>query len=39
MASKIYNIELPQWFNESRTVEQMIVRIALAVLGYQCLIT
>ena len=31
MSSKIYNIELPKWFNDSRTVEQMLVRIVLAV--------
>ena len=34
MAAKIYHIEFPKWFNDTRTVEQMIVRILLAVLTY-----
>jgi hypothetical protein len=37
--SKIYNIELPQWLNSERTVEQLIVRIAIGILSYQCLTT
>ena len=36
MASKILNIELPKWFNDSRTVEQMIVRVVLVILSYNC---
>jgi len=39
MASKIYNIELPNWFNDSRTVEQMLVRVVLAIVSYQCVLT
>jgi len=38
MSSKILNIELPKWFNDSRTVEQMVVRIVLAVLAYTCVL-
>ncbi len=38
MAAKIYNIELPKWFNDSRTVEQMLVRIVLAVVSYNCVL-
>lgn len=37
MSDKIYNITLPKWLNSERTVEQMIVRIAIGILGYQCL--
>ena len=37
--TKVYNIELPKWFNDSRTVEQMIIRVLVGVLSYQCLIT
>ena len=38
VTSKIYNIELPKWFNDSRTVEQMLVRIVLAVVSYNCVL-
>ena len=38
MAAKIYNIELPKWFNDSRTVEQMLVRVVLAVVSYNCVL-
>jgi hypothetical protein len=37
MSTKIYNIELPKWLNSERTVEQLIVRIAIAILGFNCL--
>ena len=36
MTSKIYHIEFPKWFNDTRTVEQMLVRIVLAILAYNC---
>jgi len=36
MTSKIYHIEFPKWFNDTRTVEQMLVRVVLAVLAYNC---
>lgn len=38
MSDKIYNIELPKWLNSERTVEQLVVRIAIAVLSYQCVV-
>ena len=37
MSTKIYNIELPKWLNSERTVEQLIVRIDIAILGFNCL--
>jgi hypothetical protein len=37
MSTKIYNIELPKWLNSERTVEQLIVRIAIAILSFNCL--
>ena len=37
MSTKIYNIELPKWLNSERTVEQLIVRIAIGILGFNCL--
>ena len=37
MSTKIYNIELPKWLNSERTVEQLIVRSAIAILGFNCL--
>jgi len=37
MSTKIYNIELPKWLNSERTVEQLIVRVAIAILGFNCL--
>jgi len=37
MSDKIYNITLPKWLNSERTVEQMIVRIVVVILSYQCL--
>jgi len=37
MSDKIYNITLPKWLNSERTVEQMIVRIAIGILGFNCL--
>ena len=38
MSNKIYNVQLPKWLNSERTVEQLIVRIAIAILGYQCVV-
>ena len=32
MSTKIYNVEFPDWFNDSRTVEQLLVRVVLAYL-------
>jgi hypothetical protein len=32
MSTTIYNVELPDWFNDSRTVEQLLVRVVLAYL-------
>jgi hypothetical protein len=38
MTDKIYNITLPKWLNSERTVEQLIIRIAVGILSYQCLV-
>tara|TARA_R110002051_G_scaffold303109_1_gene371756 strand:+ start:265 stop:384 length:120 start_codon:yes stop_codon:yes gene_type:complete len=38
MSDKIINLQLPKWLNSERTVEQMVVRIAIAILGYQCVL-
>jgi hypothetical protein len=32
MSTKIYNVEFPDWLNDSRTVEQLLVRLVLAYL-------
>ncbi len=32
MTTKIYNIEFPDWLNDSRTVEQLLVRLVLVYL-------
>jgi hypothetical protein len=32
MSTKIYNVEFPDWFNDSRTVEQLLIRLVLAYL-------
>ena len=32
MSTTIYNVELPKWFNDSRTVEQLLIRVVLAYL-------
>ena len=32
MSTTIYNVELPKWFNDSRSVEQLLVRLVLAYL-------
>ena len=37
MSDKIYNITLPKWLNSERTVEQLIIRIVVVILSYQCL--
>ena len=37
MSDKIYNITLPKWLNSERTVEQLLIRVAVAILSYQCL--
>ena len=31
MSTKIYNVEFPAWLNDSRTVEQLLVRVVLAI--------
>jgi hypothetical protein len=33
MATKQYFIEMPEWFNDTRTVEQLLVRLLLAYLA------
>jgi len=33
MSTTIYNVELPKWFNDSRTVEQLLIRVVLAYLA------
>jgi len=32
MTTKIYNVEFPAWLNDSRTVEQLLVRLVLVYL-------
>ncbi len=32
MSTTIYNVELPDWFNDKRSVEQLLVRLVLAYL-------
>ena len=32
MSTKIYNVEFPAWLNNSRTVEQLLVRLVLTYL-------
>ena len=32
MSTKVYNVEFPAWLNDSRTVEQLLVRVVLAYL-------
>jgi len=32
MTTKIYNVEFPDWFNDKRSVEQLIIRVVLAYL-------
>jgi|TARA_R100001086_G_scaffold195741_1_gene112519 hypothetical protein len=32
MGTTIYNVEFPKWLNDSRTVEQLLVRLLLAYL-------
>ena len=32
MATQQYFIEMPEWFNDTRTVEQLLVRLLLAYL-------
>jgi hypothetical protein len=32
MATKQYFIEMPEWFNDTRTVEQLLVRLLLTYL-------
>jgi len=33
MSAKIYHVEFPKWLNDSRTVEQLLVRLLLAYLA------
>jgi len=33
MATKIYNVEFPDWFNDKRSVEQLLIRLVLAYLA------
>jgi hypothetical protein len=32
MSAKIYHVEFPKWLNDSRTVEQLLVRLVLTYL-------
>jgi len=32
MSTKIYHVEFPKWLNNSRTVEQLAIRILVAYL-------
>jgi len=32
MSTKIYNVHLPDWFNDTRTIEQLAIRILVAYL-------
>jgi len=32
MSTKIYNVHFPKWLNDSRTVEQLLVRVVIAYL-------
>ena len=32
MTQKIYHVEFPKWLNDSRTVEQLLVRLVLTYL-------
>jgi hypothetical protein len=32
MSTKIYNVEFPDWLNDKRTVEQLLVRLVLVYL-------
>jgi len=33
MTTKIYNVEFPDWFNDSRTIEQILIRLVLTYLA------
>jgi hypothetical protein len=33
MTTKIYHVEFPKWLNDTRTVEQLLVRVLLAYLA------
>jgi|TARA_Y100000310_G_C20594544_1_gene769809 hypothetical protein len=33
MSTKIYNVEFPDWFNDSRTIEQILIRLVLTYLA------
>jgi hypothetical protein len=33
MSSKIYNVTFPDWFNDSRTIEQILIRLVLTYLA------
>ena len=33
MTQKIYHVEFPKWLNDSRTVEQLLIRVVLAYLA------
>ena len=32
MSTKVYHVEFPKWLNDSRTVEQLLVRLVLTYL-------
>ncbi len=32
MSTKIYHVEFPKWLNDTRTVEQLLVRLLLVYL-------
>jgi len=33
MNTNIYHVEFPKWLNDSRTVEQLLIRVVLAYLA------
>jgi hypothetical protein len=33
MSTTIYNVEFPKWFNDKRSVEQLVIRVVLAYLA------
>jgi len=32
MTTKIYNVEFPAWLNDTRTIEQLVIRILVGYL-------
>jgi hypothetical protein len=33
MSTTIYNIEFPKWFNDKRSIEQILIRLVLTYLA------